>query len=371
MKRLCTILLAAGMLFGLTGCQDAGQKDVPPILYGTADNQKEAETAVPFRAQYIRTNGSGDGVVLFPCVRIIQSPWELENYYTAFRESFDLERREKVSEDFTIGFLDACDGYDETFFQENYLIFVLLEEGSGSIRHQVSGVERTEDKKLAISIDREVPETGTDDMAQWHIILELSRDVLVTSSVDTYVFVDGLTSVIDDQVICLPLDDRYKSPPAMAVHIPEQTTKVQPSGFDWTYEESGGLSTTTIADQISRPIPAERLQPISIGIQYAEPIYAYVRPGSYSPTDTLGYLVKLDWDISPATVQYACWPVTAGEIGNNKEETVAPYSDRGFYAKAGGYVYEITATWKGSGVGCRGTVNYYVYIVGGGREVTQ
>ena len=143
--------------------------------------------AVQYRAQYIRTNGDINSRK--PQVQIIGSVQQLQDYYIQQRETFDLERKEKVYSDTTIGFLDACDGYDEAFFEKNYLIFVRLEEGSGSIRHEVVGVEQTGEKTLGIYIKRKIPEVCTDDMAQWHIILELGRDFIVDSPDDISVYV--------------------------------------------------------------------------------------------------------------------------------------------------------------------------------------
>ena len=143
--------------------------------------------AVQYRAQYIRTNG--DMGSRKPQVEIIGSLQALQDYYTNYQKKFDLERKEKVYADTTIGFLDACDGYDEAFFEENYLVFVLLEERSGSIRHEVVGVEQTGEKTLGIYMKRKTPEICTDDMAQWHVILELSRDFLVASPDDISVYV--------------------------------------------------------------------------------------------------------------------------------------------------------------------------------------
>ena len=53
---------------------------------------------------------------------------DLSDYYNTWHEVFDLERRDQVYSDSTIGFLDACDRYDEAFFETHYLIFVLLED---------------------------------------------------------------------------------------------------------------------------------------------------------------------------------------------------------------------------------------------------
>lgn len=125
------------------------------------------------QVQYIRTDGYADGAK-FPRVAVIESKDALDSYYHSNKDTFDLERRQMVYSDSTIGFMDACHRYDERFFENSYLVLVLLEEGSGSVRHKVAGIEKTDDAVL-VKIQRIVPEMGTDDMAQWHIILEVKR----------------------------------------------------------------------------------------------------------------------------------------------------------------------------------------------------
>jgi len=126
------------------------------------------------QVQYIRTDGYADGAK-FPRVAVIESKDALEGYYNSNKDTFDLERRQTVYSDTSIGFLDVCDRYDACFFESSYLVLVLLEEGSGSVRHEVAGLEQAGDA-ITVKIKRNVPEIGTDDMAQWHIILELKGD---------------------------------------------------------------------------------------------------------------------------------------------------------------------------------------------------
>jgi hypothetical protein len=150
-------------------------------------DSKQSASEVQYCAQYIRTDRYQEGAP-FPKVQVIKSLQELTDYYTVHKEIFNLERREKVYADTSIGFLDACDQYDEAFFTENYLLFVLLEEGSGSIRHEVRSVTQSPDKKISIAIDRKEHEVGTCDMAQWHIILEFSRETMIETPDDVQVF---------------------------------------------------------------------------------------------------------------------------------------------------------------------------------------
>ena len=168
--------------------QAADQPDSDPV------NQKPEQ--LDYKVQYIRTDGYVDGAE-FPCVAVIGSVEELNSYYKDNKDTFDLERKEKVYSDTTIGFLDACDRYDQGYFESKLLILVLLEEGSGSVRHEVQSVMRTDTGKVAVYVDRVIPEVGTDDMAQWHIILELDKEGEVPQGTDVQVWLNGSLATED------------------------------------------------------------------------------------------------------------------------------------------------------------------------------
>ena len=72
--------------------------------------------AYAFEAQYIRTDGYSENTS-YPYHVVINSREDLEAYYEANKELFDLERKETVYSDTTIGFLDACDKYDDAYFE--------------------------------------------------------------------------------------------------------------------------------------------------------------------------------------------------------------------------------------------------------------
>ena len=149
------------------------------------------KTFVDFVPQYIRTNGYYEDVE-YPVVKIIRSVDELNSYYNENKEKYSLERREDPASDSTIGFLDACDKYNAEYFEKQILVMVLLEEGSGSVRHNVDNVKYGSDGKLYVSIRRDVPEVGTADMAEWHILIEMKKDVIVASESDVIVYLDGV-----------------------------------------------------------------------------------------------------------------------------------------------------------------------------------
>jgi hypothetical protein len=73
--------------------------------------------------------------------------------------------------------------YDSSFFESNILIAVLIEEPSGSIRHELTLVEE-EDNKITFGITRDVPEIGTTDMAQWHILISMPSHLYNNHDID-------------------------------------------------------------------------------------------------------------------------------------------------------------------------------------------
>lgn len=308
------------------------------------EDSEDAVTELDFQCQYIRSDDYQSDAK-YPQIRVIPSAQKLKDYGTDSSLSA------------------ACARYDEAFFEEHYLVFVLLEESSGSIRHQVEAVEQTPDKALRISILREVPEVGTCDMAQWHVILELPRDALVETANDISVYLDGKLACTGDVIVPpQPLPSRT-TPPTGTVITPSSEAGMAQGGYNWTFTATDGTSVCVIADQAGRPLTADILKPIILDPGQAETVYLQV-PGSgvYEPTNHLGYPVKIYWEIPPDQVTCTCWPDTAGRDDSASGE-VLPFDLEGpFYAKLGGNIYEFTATWEDTGAGFHGTASYYAYI---------
>ena len=183
----------------------------------TVDDPPIPDT-VDFKAQYIRTNGYHADAV-YPAVTVIRSKIELNRYYQQYKDLYNLERCADPAADSTIGFLDACDRYDDAYFKENCLILILLEEPSGSIRHTVTAVQQATNGKLTVNMSRITPEIGTDDMAQWHIFVETAAGVADADDI-TVVFPpkSGMTiptyamSVYQNNtaVVAVPLPDGWE-----------------------------------------------------------------------------------------------------------------------------------------------------------------
>jgi len=188
MKRMGILLLSAACIFTLVSCSRTGSYgsvscggDKAVKHYNDTEwLNKEPYSSDPdtkeFDVQYIRAGIKAEDYI-YPAARVFRSEEELKNY---------LENETYQSEEL----LNACEKYDAEYFENRLLIAVLLEEGSGSIRHEVESVS-VDYGNLVIEINTIVPEVGTCDMAWWHIFVEPEAGVDVESEEDISVFLDG------------------------------------------------------------------------------------------------------------------------------------------------------------------------------------
>jgi len=156
-----------------------------------------------FTAQYVRTDAVGESDD-FPAVIVLDTFDELNGYIEDNRELFDLDSE----------FIAAVARYDEGYFLRQNLVLIRLEEPSGSIRHELTDVRRNHQWQL--SIDRVTPEVQTDDMAQWHIILEVQMGKVIDKD-------DGINLVFNSYT---PVSFSH-GPYIMPLDIPE----------GWEFEE--------------------------------------------------------------------------------------------------------------------------------------
>lgn len=123
-------------------------------------------TDLDFAANYIRTDGYHENMV-YPQMQVIRSADQLQSYCRENESLYEFDQGTDGAE----SFLEVCSRYDEAYFEKQCLILVLLQEGSGSIRHKVDRVGTVDDETV-ISIQTITPEVGTCDMALWHILIE-------------------------------------------------------------------------------------------------------------------------------------------------------------------------------------------------------
>lgn len=185
-KRIIALLLLCSLLL-LSACQK--QQAAPPVSTNPETQPTAASPILPveitFDAQYIRTGGHEE-TMRYPLVQVITSREALQTYYESSKELYALDGFSTEDP----GFWGACSKYDDAYFRDRFLLMVLTQSGSGSTRFQVDTMEMTEDGQLAIAIHTEMPEFGTADMAQWHILIEPEPDTPVPTEEQVLVYLN-------------------------------------------------------------------------------------------------------------------------------------------------------------------------------------
>lgn len=117
-------------------------------------------------------------------VEIVRTQWDSSDVQGQFYiiDSAD-ELNEYVSVENCMKLSNAVEKYDESFFEDKTLVFVLLSEGSGSVSHKIRRINFN-NGVLEVKVKRKVPEMGTCDMAEWTVMFEISKEE-ASSIIDT------------------------------------------------------------------------------------------------------------------------------------------------------------------------------------------
>ena len=163
-------ILIALMLMGfvIMAC-DAGVTQVSSYRSG----QKDDVTYHGFRTDL---RGAWDGQ---NSIVVIESLEALEAYLAENDTHYNFTQ--------TIPTLEAfVESIDDVFFDDFVIVLVTLIEGSGSIWHELDGIDVT-DHTLEVTLNAYIPEIGTTDMAGWHVLIEVARDDYVHDAVELVV----------------------------------------------------------------------------------------------------------------------------------------------------------------------------------------
>lgn len=279
--------------------------------------------------QYIRTNQIS-GELVNDLAIMIESTEELMQYYEANKEMFDLERREVIYSDTSIGFLDAVDlYYTDEWFEAHNLALVVLSEGSGSIRHRITSVTvrnhdlesfNKEDFSLQIDVQRFIPSLCTDDMAEWHIMIGIpKREYPEAMSV-------GINETWDTDygwMIEETSDKVFRAPPELNVQYVGGTVAADKFTYSWENYEKWNDSRTAVNACGVGPLDYEEL--VSF--------------------ETDRNIVALQFEEEPDSFTVTCYPLSdRGTYGLNGEKL--DVSGTEFILKDGEYIYDISARWE-------------------------
>ena len=94
---------------------------------------------------------------------------ELLDYYEAEKDVYNLEESYFSNTD---PFKTLADSLSSAYFESNHLVIFVMEEPSGSHRHELEDVF-VEDGILTIHLERLRASIGTADMANWHLVLQV------------------------------------------------------------------------------------------------------------------------------------------------------------------------------------------------------
>ena len=141
------------------------------IMLATLSTCKTSnKNKIDFDVQYLRTSKHE---ISTPITTVINSKDKLDQYYEDACPNYYYP--DENVDYYAAIFMDAIEKYTDEFFVDYFLVIVLLNEESGSIRHEVEKVDEHGD----IIINRLLPGKGiqmTGDLAEWHIIIELNRN---------------------------------------------------------------------------------------------------------------------------------------------------------------------------------------------------
>jgi hypothetical protein len=125
-------------------------------------NEKEIEnTDLKYKTEAIKTHLYKEEINE-PIVNVITSLNDLNEYIKDYEDD---NLKEKLSK------------YSDEYFSTKALLIVTKLESSGSNTNKIDRVEKI-DSKLNIYINRYVADIGTTDMAMWHLLIELDKEVI-------------------------------------------------------------------------------------------------------------------------------------------------------------------------------------------------
>lgn len=165
-RNTAAALCALALMGALTGCSP---KEADPSTPPTSGETSAQET-VDYSAVVLRTSDSS-----FFTQQILSNPSNLEGVgLVTIGSTSELEqfRGSTTDERIQIGLSQ----YGESFFENNALLLVLWETNSGSVQQSVS-FSRVGDT-ATVKIDTSMPEYGTNDMANWIVVVPVKGSML-------------------------------------------------------------------------------------------------------------------------------------------------------------------------------------------------
>lgn len=167
-KRLC-ILFAALFLFFAVSCI---KKETADVSKSSGIDRHTEISEVHYPVQYIHTNRISDyPETQYPSITVLSSRAELEKYTGENESNYDFSSSWN-----SISFYNAVTKYDTAYFEKNSIIMIVLFSPSGSYTHSVDNISLGEGDEYTVNIIRFTHEADTDDVAMWHLFIEVPKE---------------------------------------------------------------------------------------------------------------------------------------------------------------------------------------------------
>lgn len=153
MKKTTFLLIIIILIFVFTACATQSTINV-------YENAKIVRTNFDYESEPVMIMKSVDDIEVYK--NGVKEIAQNEEY---FSQSYKDEFAAKVDDFFSV--------YDDAYFEDKLLYVAVIVEGSGSISHNVTSIEYGEDT-MTVTIAKTSPEICTCDMAQWHLLVEVS-----------------------------------------------------------------------------------------------------------------------------------------------------------------------------------------------------
>ena len=177
---------------------EAIQEGIMALRYHAKMNDMQLDTShLGFSVQYVYTGSNSEYI---PTATYIRSLEELQQYFNENMVNEDGEEHPDAER-----FRTATQSFDEEYFKKQVLVIVEKGEGSGSVRHDVTGVFKNQDGELEIVIEEVFLGFGTADVAGWHFFIEIAEDMNVTGDEKIKIVLDG--EVVENPVVTMKCSD--------------------------------------------------------------------------------------------------------------------------------------------------------------------
>ncbi len=150
--------------------EQSGEETFAEFPLETQSLPDSEQDSLAFSALYCPTNETGSGACEYPSVIVISSEEAWREYYEQNQSRYQFGR--SIGDSPSFEELVQSEQYSEEFFKDNNLVLVVAQASSGSARYEVTGISENGEIHIAVHM----PSIGTADMAQWHIVIEVSKD---------------------------------------------------------------------------------------------------------------------------------------------------------------------------------------------------